>query len=183
MKLITMKCPNCHANVDVEDNKQEFFCSYCRMTTKIDEEIVKVEVIDKDLDKELKVAKTYLEDFKDYEKAFQAYQEISLKYPYEPEAWLGMILSKSENLKLPNLYLVSKSVIYSELYEIKKYLERYTILEKDGSKKEENIIKINDYLDIYNKERKKLEEDSVRNLFIGICIIIGLFLMLAFMNL
>lgn len=29
MKLISLKCPDCGAHLEIEDNRTEFFCTYC----------------------------------------------------------------------------------------------------------------------------------------------------------
>lgn len=29
MKIIALECPKCHANIKIEDDRTEFYCSYC----------------------------------------------------------------------------------------------------------------------------------------------------------
>ena len=29
MKILAVECPKCHANINIEDGRKEFYCSYC----------------------------------------------------------------------------------------------------------------------------------------------------------
>ncbi|MGB4092432.1 MAG: hypothetical protein WBK46_10920 [Ruminococcus flavefaciens] len=36
MKLVSYKCPNCNASIQVDDSKRSFFCTYCGSPVNID---------------------------------------------------------------------------------------------------------------------------------------------------
>ncbi len=36
MKLVSYKCPNCNASIQVDDTKRSFFCTYCGSPVNID---------------------------------------------------------------------------------------------------------------------------------------------------
>lgn len=61
MKLIKLKCPNCGSSLEVDQDKKEFFCKYCRTTTLLDDEVIKVEhtIIDKNKEEGLKIFKSF----------------------------------------------------------------------------------------------------------------------------
>ena len=45
MKLVSLRCPNCHANVNTEiGERTTFFCPYCGSEVYVDDEVQRVEV-------------------------------------------------------------------------------------------------------------------------------------------
>ena len=45
MKLVSLRCPNCDANINTEiGNRSTFFCPYCGSKIYVDDEVQRVEV-------------------------------------------------------------------------------------------------------------------------------------------
>lgn len=44
MKLITLKCPECGATLNLNDSRKEYFCTYCGTKILLDEEIQRQDV-------------------------------------------------------------------------------------------------------------------------------------------
>lgn len=44
MKLITLKCPECGATLNLDDSRKEYFCTYCGTKILLDEEIQRQDV-------------------------------------------------------------------------------------------------------------------------------------------
>ena len=42
MKIISLKCPNCQANISIEKGRDNIFCSYCGTQIFIDDETIKI---------------------------------------------------------------------------------------------------------------------------------------------
>ena len=176
MKLIAMKCPNCHANVEVDDSKQEFTCNYCRMTTKIDDEVIKVEhtIIDNSFEEKLKVANTYLFEFKEYNEAYKKFQQISDEYSYVPEIWWRLIQCLTENFTLEIRYS-SVDIVSARIYKCEKYFDRYIVLEKDDEKKKENSKKYHVYMEPLLRKKKIYNTLSFLSMVFKIASIILIF--------
>ena len=45
MKMIAHVCPKCGANLDIEEERTSFFCSYCGASISIDDEVERKEVV------------------------------------------------------------------------------------------------------------------------------------------
>ena len=176
MKLIKMTCPNCKSNLEVDSDKYEFICDYCRTPILLDDEIVKVEhtvigkenVIDKEREENLKIARTYLYDFKDYDKAYKIYKELSEKYPYEPEIWIGLVISITDNFTRHTTYF-SNEIMNDNVTD---YFDKYIKIEKDENKKQEYIKKYEEY-ENYKKIRKEIKKEEMKeevkeNIIVGI---------------
>lgn len=44
MKLITLKCPECGATLQLDQDRKEYFCTYCGSKILLDEEIQKQDI-------------------------------------------------------------------------------------------------------------------------------------------
>lgn len=44
MKLITLKCPECGATLNLDDSRKEYFCTYCGAKILLDEEIQRKDI-------------------------------------------------------------------------------------------------------------------------------------------
>lgn len=79
MRLVSAKCPNCGANIEVDKDTNKTKCDYCKSNIIVDDAIAKykLEVEIKDLpklDNYLKLGKRYY-DNKDYEDAYNVYSK------------------------------------------------------------------------------------------------------------
>jgi len=155
MKLIELSCPNCHANLEVDGAKKEFTCKYCRTKTLLDDEVIKVEhtITDKKVLEKIKVAKTYLNDFQDYKKAFSKFKAISEEHPYEPEVWWGLILCMTKNFAEIEFDYDNGISVNTSLCN--DYFNKYLKVEKDTSKKEKNTKEYTEYI---NKLKNNIKE-------------------------
>lgn len=60
MNLIQMKCPNCHGDLEIEDNLDTFFCRFCGTKLYLDgqsKEVIEAKTKLKMADKELELEK------------------------------------------------------------------------------------------------------------------------------
>lgn len=75
MRLVKLNCPNCGANLEIEDNKKELYCKYCRTTSLLDDEVIRVEHTFVD-----EHAKEKLEIFNGFTKIFKGIGITSMVY-------------------------------------------------------------------------------------------------------
>lgn len=66
MRLVKLNCPNCGASLKVEDNKKEFYCKYCRTTSLLDDEVIRVEhtIVDEHAEEKLEIFNGFAKVFK-----------------------------------------------------------------------------------------------------------------------
>lgn len=59
MRLVKLECPNCGASLNVDKDKKEFYCKYCRTTSLLDDGVIRVEhtIVDENSKERLKLFK------------------------------------------------------------------------------------------------------------------------------
>ena len=99
MKLISLKCSNCGANLEAKEDNKKIKCQYCNATTIIDDEVIRIEhkIINDEIDRKQRNAATFLYKLKKYDDAKKLYLELSKETPEDPTVYKGIILSETEN--------------------------------------------------------------------------------------
>lgn len=151
MKLIKLTCPNCGAKLQVSSDEKIYNCNYCRTDIIIDDETIKVEHTLKDQTKEekIKIAMTYLEDFKEYDRALTLFEELSEAYPYEASIWFCLVRTLTENFTNFDLDENGKPFLDENLCQY--YFDNYCKVEKNSLQKEKNGKLYYDYINKLNK--------------------------------
>ncbi len=96
MALKALKCPNCEANVQVDDDREYGFCSYCGAQIQV-KEVVEIRYSGEiqlkesdDFEKQLEDGEAYLK-MEDYHKAEQILYRVINKYPGRAEGYEMLI--------------------------------------------------------------------------------------------
>lgn len=156
MKIIKLICSNCGAKLKIESDKKEYTCEYCNTINILDDEIIRVEhsFNDKQKEEKFKIANTYLEDFENYEEAYEAYERLSIEYPYEPKVWIQLIRAKTKKYQSIDEMDISDFILCDE------YMKKYLTLEKNEKQKIKNEKEYETYKNKYLEIMKKLKEDE-----------------------
>lgn len=86
MKLIAAKCPSCGADIQVPDNKDFAFCTFCGSNVKVRESVI----MKSDVDTENLTALGYVElDAKDYDEAIDYFTRVLDLDGRNSRAWMG----------------------------------------------------------------------------------------------
>lgn len=141
MKIKKIKCPNCDANISIDENATRGKCEYCQSEFVIDDETIRIEhtgTIEITDDTSLKVASTTLNQFKDYDKSLILYKRLMYKYAHKKEVYIGLIRSITKDFKID-------TVNSYQLQEINDYWKKYTSLatDKEIAKYEEQVKELN----------------------------------------
>ncbi|MEL7609892.1 MAG: hypothetical protein AAGU74_10330 [Bacillota bacterium] len=103
MAYIAAKCPACGAGIQVPDDTQKTFCTYCGSSI-ISEDAIKLNKVQvvgtvevagiATLEKLIETAEAnmYIEQ---YDRAFQVFNQITLEYPADYRGWWGKLRSYS----------------------------------------------------------------------------------------
>ena len=162
MKLVSGKCPNCGANVELDSNLTQTYCAYCGSKISVEESVEKLKIelsgkieIDgiNSLRKLYQNAESYMK-IKDYSYAYSTYSSIINNNPEELEAYKGALLALSQNMERPG-----KSVIYPEEHYpsgcdsiFDQYIHYIVTLDKDK--------KYKDFIDSFNIHRQKASQEE-----------------------
>lgn len=168
MKLVQIKCPSCGAKLERKNDSKEITCTYCGITTIIDDEVIKVEHYIKNDISELKYqnADTYLYKMKNYDLAFKQYKSLSDLEPSDPRVWYGQLLSLTKDFSDLNIYSDPEKMKYlREIYQ--NYLNTST------DEKEKEIIrnKYNSYVELLNEKIDSNPNKSILKVIGAIVII------------
>jgi len=137
MKLISVKCPNCNANLKIKQNSKKMQCEYCGSTVLLDDGTIKVKhIVEGQITEEQEFinAATNLNKIKDYEASYKGYLSLSKRYVNNEEIWIGLLRSltqdftykyASDNLKKEYQKYWSNYISLAEEKDIKKYREKY----------------------------------------------------------
>ena len=97
MKLIEIKCPNCHSNLNIKESKsKKIICEYCNTEflldddTKIVKHIIEGQITE---EQEFINAQTNLNILKNYDESYECYLKLSKKYVNNKDIWLGLLRS------------------------------------------------------------------------------------------
>lgn len=91
-----LKCNNCGANLEVDDNLTVGFCQYCGCKFMLEEKVnVSVSVkVDNNNENKLKMAYNYIDDF-NYEKAEKIFKSVLDDDASNYRAWWGRYICES----------------------------------------------------------------------------------------
>ena len=160
IKLKDAKCPNCGANMQVNDKLESTICQYCGSQVVIEEAIekYKLEISGKvevdginSISKLYKNAESYIK-LEDYKSALNTYYQIIRYNPEEIEAYKGVLLTISRNMTLTG------STSYPSCWsrEIETYPNYITKLDKKSEYKD-FVEKFNKYIE----EQSKIQDNEI----------------------
>ena len=165
MKLIKVVCPNCNSHLEMEDGQKNFKCEYCGTNILLDDEVIKVDHVihDNEKDESIKKAEALIK-FKEYDKAAIEYKKLIEKYSYDPEMYFKYIECETENFSYdPFGYTdcYNEFSIKSAYKDIKNCtkepFEKYTVLETNKSMLKKRTEKYNKYFDDLETKYKEVE--------------------------
>lgn len=170
MKLIRLKCSNCGANLETEEDNKKIKCQYCKATTIVDDEVIKIEhkIINDDIDRKITNASTYLYKLERFEEAKSIYLELSKLIPENPIVWKGIILSETENFSKLNMWENEYAIDFNL---IKGAFNSYRALETDERLLKEFQEDYNNYIKTSNNEAKKIKNRIILIMLFG-CLVL-----------
>ena len=160
MALKALKCPNCDANIQVDDNREYGFCTYCGAQIQV-KEILEVRyseaegiAVDREYVKKLDAGKAF-HKIGDFYRAEMVFMEMLREYPGKAEVYEGLVctitrnytLFISENVERVNK-LMDKMVLVASEEEKAHYVElQEKVLKMFGEgvllqQKEETLLQI-----------------------------------------
>lgn len=105
MALKALKCPNCDANIQIDDARDYGFCSYCGSQVQI-REVMEIRYsqkadsgIDMEYSKKLEAGKAF-HKIGDYYKAEMVYMEMLREYPGKAEIYEGLVCTITRDYTL-----------------------------------------------------------------------------------
>ncbi len=148
MKLVSAKCPNCGANLELNEKNEKAKCNFCNSTIIVEDAIahynVKVNVEGKisidgiESNSDLIESANRLLEMQEYLKAKKKFQEFSEKCPNDYQGWLGLLICRTRNFTIKD-----DNILFEN--DIRKYYEHFL----RTSSKDVNdffVIKIENYL-------------------------------------
>lgn len=175
MKLIRLKCSNCGANLETEEDNKKIKCQYCKATTIVDDEVIKIEhkIINDDIDRKITNASTYLYKLERYEDAKYIYLGLSKLIPENPIVWKGIILAETENFSKLNI-----SFDEYAFNLIKSAFNYYKVLETDERLLKEFQKDYDNYIKATTEEKFKIKTRLMWLILFG-CLLTFLLLIMA----
>lgn len=124
MRIITLSCPACGANLEVNEIQRltKCFCKYCGHTILLEDErapvqnTVKIEGISTDEDL-LNSAQSLLE-IQEYLPAMEKFKQYAAKYPSDYRAWLGLFRARTRDFTVADSNALFK-------LDVEKYYNNY----------------------------------------------------------
>lgn len=159
MKLLQLRCPSCGAKLSVSSQLKSFTCNFCRTTTLLDDEIIRVEHFINNVEKDeiYKKVEAYIKLNK-FDAAIKLCEEMIEKYFYDPQTWLYSIEVITQN------YAENAIVDYTKVAEC---LKNYEKLEQDKERKKINVNKIQKYISNLKEKYSDLMSQSLECPFCG----------------
>lgn len=145
MGLVAFTCPNCGANLKVEDDRERFFCSYCGSAVERERIRLTIDGIG-NARTFLERAQGFLMDGK-FTSAADYYERVLDASPKEVEAYLGLFLCQVEARSIEEIQV---SRIPNDLYNLTKALEY-----SGGAIRE----RFEPFLPVWNEQVRKILED------------------------
>jgi len=106
MAMKALKCPNCDANIHIDDDREFGFCNYCGAQVQIREVVevrysgsVQINERENEYQKKMDDATAYLK-MEEYHRAEQAFYRIINEYPGKAEGYEMLICSITRNHQL-----------------------------------------------------------------------------------
>lgn len=132
MALKAMKCPNCNANIELDDSKVYGFCSYCGTQIQIHEIVEVRQTVDGDViksfEKLVENGDAYIK-FGDYYQAEMVFLEAIREYPAKAQGYERMIKTVTRDYTLflegnqDRVYTLMDKMVMVALPEEKEYYE------------------------------------------------------------
>lgn len=132
MALKAMKCPNCNANIELDDSKVYGFCSYCGTQIQIHEIVEVRQTVDGDViksfEKLVENGDAYIK-FGDYYQAEMVFLEAIREYPAKAQGYERMIKTVTRDYTLflegnqDRIYTLMDKMVMVALPEEKEYYE------------------------------------------------------------
>lgn len=150
MKLIKLSCCNCGANLEVNNELKNVHCNYCGQNFLLDDNSIKVECVLNDSKLKIDNALTYLNDFHDYEKAYELFLELSTLNVKDSLIWEGLFRAYTKDFTDLDIDIM----IFDD------YFDKYLCVEKN-KKYIEKYKKL--YNEFINEINKKLKNELVQD--------------------
>ncbi len=106
MAMKALKCPNCDANIHMDDDREFGFCNYCGAQIQIREVVevrysgsIQVNDREDEYEKKMDDATAFMK-MEEYHKAEQAFYRIINEYPGRPEGYEMLICTITRNHKV-----------------------------------------------------------------------------------
>ncbi len=179
MKLKKLMCPNCNAPIEVDKDVERFKCKFCGAQIVVDDEIIKVNhtILSGEKEEKFKNANAFLK-LKEYDKAFDCFEQLSEEYVYEARAWYSLVLCLTHEFTF--FELDTFNMPFVDLEQCEDYMDRYLKLETNDKLKEERNKefeaykkKLLDIIDIKNRVAQKANEIESKFIKKGIIICIA----------
>lgn len=91
MKVVSLTCPGCGANLSIEDGRKQCFCQYCGMKIMLDDESITYRTVDEARIKEAEVqAMLKMKEMEQKNKQIELYNQ-SIKYRVIASIIIGII--------------------------------------------------------------------------------------------
>lgn len=138
MKIVNYKCPNCEANLKVNNGEIDGVCEYCQSPFHIDDGVIRIEYKVEFNDNNLEIAQTTLDNFKDYQRSEYLFKCLLSKYGHKKEVYIGIVRSIANDFTVA---INNKN----RLNELNEYYRRYKTLatKKEISEYEPKINNVN----------------------------------------
>ena len=162
VNLVPAKCPNCGAQLELDDNMKRAECNFCKSTIIVDDAIVKYKIeisgevkVDGIVGQEelLKNAEAKMKIGK-YGEAYNDYKNYWNKYPSDEKGYLSYLhlIMYDENIKKDNYDLFLK-LLTTETKEKKDFFKIAT-----AKSKEKYLEEFNEF---FKNNEKELKEDTL----------------------
>ena len=179
MKVTKLKCPSCGSNINASKTDEIITCDYCGTTCAIEDDTIKIKILDNDLDNTLEAIKVFIDNH-EYNKALKKLYSIMDNYPGNPEIWWYLLvcstlnfdtflynldniselidfLIKGKDIPLTNKYDLAISEINNEINECDEYFNKYLKYEKNNKQKENNKNIYEEYKECIVKSIKRIK--------------------------
>ncbi len=112
MNLVSAKCPNCGADIEVDDTKTHYVCKYCKKNIIKDDKLLKkISINGIQTNSDLIVSANELLEMDEYLKAKKLFLEFAEKCPNDYQGWLGLLICRTRNFTIrDNNILFKKDV-------------------------------------------------------------------------
>lgn len=108
MKLVSAMCPNCGAQLELDENMEKGFCMYCGSQILVQDAVQKYKIelsgrvsVEGILSAEdlAKNGETFMK-IGNIQQAYEAFSELSTKYPDDFRGWWGLVRAVTEDFSL-----------------------------------------------------------------------------------
>lgn len=159
MKLISMNCPDCGASLNVKNNTKQVKCDYCGGIVFLQDNSMTVKHLasgDITEEQEFINAETYLNKLQDYAEAYECYKSLSKRYVDNPEIWLGLLRSYTNDFsrKAYDYYFKEKM---NKAWNNFKSLAKPEDIEEYAPKYEEYLLMLEATKPLHNTSNPKMD--------------------------